>query len=72
MDQGQNYDSHGKQGKGIQLGQEQKRIGKRQWHREGKGGLQRAAMLSMSKRFILPGLRQVSREHLNARDMDCF
>lgn len=30
MDQGQNYDSHGKQGKGIQLGQEQKRIGKRQ------------------------------------------
>ena len=30
MDQGQNYDSHGKQGKGIRLGQEQKRIGKRQ------------------------------------------
>ena len=24
MDQGQNYDSHGKQGKGIQLGQEQR------------------------------------------------
>lgn len=30
MDQGQNYDPHGKQGKGIWLGQEQKRIGKRQ------------------------------------------
>ena len=41
MDQGQNYDPHGKQGKGIWLGQEQKRIGKRQSDTEKAEGASR-------------------------------
>lgn len=58
MDQGQNYDLHDKERRGIWLGQKEKGIGDRQGDRE----------TTVSKGFVLPDLRQDSKKHLNPGD----